>query len=509
MKIKSIIITVTIFILCTAGIIVFSILTSSQWPFIAKKPHEQHMTRVIIPEAVNEGEYPSWLDNPSSDDINSLRAPLGEGEFVISVLNYDFDYDGIEEQIVVFRSITDSVNRVSITLFSYDVRNRTYKRMWSYPIIASMPGTISMYSLDLLGDRSNCIIVTGMNDQNNHTMTIFNRNPQEDLIHPFTTIAEIQMDGSITVQETERPLAYRQGISRGQPYTIAAYGRDPASSNLMDRLEIIYSFNSTTGFYQQSRVTRIPGSQIEQRRVREILSGDRRVFEEFLNDLWYYVSPQGTIDRSQYLYFDPLAREIIFFGDEAQQVFYWQNSNPTRFGLYVSSFNRSITTMRRFMNIELETLDRIGLRVIDDARLKIRVSNPWDGSYRRAANTLRTESSDIPVNHYTESTYDSSMGRIRFFLNGEYELVSSENFTKGRYVFFKVSGTDLLELRPDNASGNNRQIYHITNAGAVSSVGAFDNKDALPDTIILTRVRLGSAGIQELHEGQIIFTRAR
>jgi hypothetical protein len=149
----------------------------------------------------------------------------------------------------------------------------------------------------------------------------------------FNKIAEIRIDGSIVIQETDRTQAYRMGLTNGQSYAIAAYGRDPESSNILDQVELTYSYNTVNGLYEQTKVARIPGSQVEQRRVRELLNGSGGEFENFITGLWYYVSPQGTLDNRQYIYFDPDSRELIFYGDEIQQVFTWQNSSPTRYGL--------------------------------------------------------------------------------------------------------------------------------------------------------------------------------
>lgn len=502
---KQFFITFLIFLLAAAGIALFAF-----WPFSVKKAPEQHATRLIVPDVRKDGNGDSlWYNNAGSEDPNALKAPLAEGEFVISVLNIDFDFDSFEEQVVALRSTADTGSRVSIALFAFDARNGTYRRLWSLPVLATMPGTVSLYSQDLLGDRSACIVVTGMNEHGNHTMTVFHKDPEKDSSVPFTAIAEIEMDGSIAVQETERPLAYRQGISKGQPYTVASYGRDYDSDNMMDRIEIIYAYNPNEGIYRRDKISRIPGSQIEQRRLKEILSGEAKVFEEFLNDLWYYASAQGTIDKSQYLYFDPVKREVIFFGDEAQQVFAWQNSHSSRYGLYISSYNTSVTTMRRFLDIEMETLDSIRIRVVDDTRLKVRVTAPWDGTYRRAGNSAMMASAGEAIIPYIDSAYDSSLGRIRFYPSGEYEQNSQEgdsrsssSAVKGRYVFFRVGGSDLLELRPGSGGGETRQIFHIANTGGFGKENPADN-------IILTRVRLGSSGIQELHDGHIIFTRVR
>jgi len=494
---KQITIQIVIFSLCAIGIAFFA-LQSSRWMPGSKNNTERFRTRVIIPNLENDtfDENYGWEERA---DEYALKAPLNDEEQIISMLNFDFYNDSIEEQLVAYRSRLTS-GQVSLAYFSYDEKTGAYRRSWNAPTAASMPGTVSLYTLDLLGDRRDCVILTGMNAEGKHTLTAFHKVEKEDHDKPFVKIAEIQVDGLINIQETDRPTAYRQGITKGQPFTVIAYGQDGESDNMLDRIEIEYVYNPVKNFYEQGRITRIPGSQIEQRRVREILSGQPKVFEEFINDLWYHVSPAGTIDKSQYLYFDPANREIIFFGEETQQIFRWQHSNSTRYGIYVTSQNIAVTTLRRFLDIELESLDSIRMKVFEDVRLKIGISASWDGSYRRAGNVY---ASDPPPRPYADASYDSSMGRLRFYPNGDYDLNSSDQTEKGRYAFFRVNDMELLELRPDRGASpypaqNNedRMIYRI----------------ALPansENFSLIKVRLSPAGIQEIQEGQIFLTKVR
>ncbi|MCL2763135.1 MAG: pallilysin-related adhesin [Treponema sp.] len=496
-----------IFSLCAIGIVVLALWPSrASWLFGAKEPQERHRTRIIVP-SVSDGSNPNALlaERLIFEERANIKSPLNEGEIPISVLNFDFDNNAIEEQVIAYRNLLDAGSPVSIAFFSYDELSGTYRRQWNAATAATIPGTVSLYTQDLLGDRSVCIIVTGMNTQGEHTMTVFREN-SDDKNRPFNTIAKIQMDGSIIIQESDHSRAYQQGIARRQPFTITAGGRDSESDNMLDRIEITYTFNPSNGIYEQNRINRVPGSQVEQRRVREILSGNPKIFENFINDLWYHVSPQGTIDRSQYLYFDPEKREIIFFGDDSQQVFIWHNSTSTRYGLYISSQNISVSTMRRFLDIEMTSLDSIRIRVFDDVRMKITLSASWDGSYRRAGNIAGSAEEKNTINPYTDAVYDSSMGRLSLFTNGEYTLSSSGVLTKGVYAFFQISGQELLELRPErngvhgSAHGGThgeRFIYAITGAATIHT----------SENISLSRVRLGSSGIQELHEGHIVLTR--
>jgi hypothetical protein len=405
---------------------------------------------------------------------------------------------------------------VYITYADFDDQTGGYKRLWSAPTAATRPGTITLYAQDMIGDRSICVLVSGMNDAGEHTLTVFRKNGQSSFQERslpdessgegqiFNKIAELRIDGSISVEEAERTQAYQLGFAKGQSFTIAAFGRDYESSNILDQVEITYSYNSGNGLYEQSRITRVPGSQIEQRRVRELLEGGSDAFEAFINGLWYYVGPEGTMDSRQYIYFDALNREVIFYGEEIQQVFAWQNSSPTRYGLYISSQNISVTTLRRFLDIELESPESIRVKVFEDVRLKIKVSAPWDGSYRKAGvveiKTARTAPAR-PMAPYIDAVYDGSIGKISFSKDGAYTLNTGGTIQQGKYTFFLLDNQELLELRPQNGTGISRETYRLERSTQRAPPGTDQEKPY--ENITLVRIRLGTRGVQELHEAAI------
>ncbi|MDR0583496.1 MAG: pallilysin-related adhesin [Treponema sp.] len=484
-------------------------------PFAGQKNQERRRTRIIIPEETGAGMYSSSGEQMTYEDGTAARAVMDEGDLIISVLTGDFDGDPAEEQIAAFRSLHEMESPVYVSFIDYDETEKEYRRVWTAPTAATRPGTVSLFTQDLIGDRSLCVILTGMNSQDKHTMTVFRLSAAA----AFSIIAEIRIDGSIKIQETERSQAYHQGIAGDKSFTITAYGYDTDSENILDQLEITYAFNPERKRYEQTGITRLPGSQIEQRRLRELLSGEKGVFENFISGLWYYVIPQGSPDQRQYIYFDPGGREVVFVSDEAQQVFTWQNSNPTRYGLYIASQNISVTTLRRFLDIELESLDSIRVKVFEDVRLKIAVSAAWDGSYRRASISPRTiEENENTVAPPFDALYDSSLGRLRFFPSGEYELSSGGAAHRGRYVFFRANGEELLELRPEGESpfpeanggaGAARTVYRVEPPVVSASTDGATGEVPPPEALGLFRVRLSAAGIQELHEGALALTRAQ
>ncbi|MDR2110757.1 MAG: pallilysin-related adhesin, partial [Spirochaetaceae bacterium] len=407
-------------------------------------------------------------------------------------------------QIIAYRKLLEIESPIYITYIDFDHGTNQYRRVWDTITAANRPGTVNIYTQDMIGDRSICVLITGMNGAGEHTLTIFKKNPAPGNTgnsplgyQPFNKIAEIRIDGAISVQERERSQAYQLGQTRGQSFTIAAYSRDYESPNILDQVEIIYAYNSVNGLYEQSRITRIPGTQIEQRRVRELLSAGPEEFERFIEGLWYYVGPQGTLDSRQYIYFDPKNREIIFYTDDVQQIYDWKNSSPTRYGLYVASQNISITNLRRFLNIELESLDSVQVKVFEDVHLRINVSAPWDGSYRKAKMIQSAGAPDSgSISPRFNAVYDGAIGTIAFDKNGTYELSASGITRKGKYTFFIVDNQQLLELRKDDPpDGSARETFRVESSNPASG-NIYKN-------ITLTRVRLGTKGIQELHEAAI------
>ncbi|MDR3129997.1 MAG: pallilysin-related adhesin [Treponema sp.] len=432
------------------------------------------------------------------EDSMNAKVALDEGETIVSILTHDFDGDLQDEQIIAYRNLDEQGSPIYLAYIRYDELLGGFKRVWNTSTIITRPGTVSLYTLDLLGDRSVSVIVTGINAAGEHTLTALRKNAQTpdsvngDKDAPFTKIAEIRIDGSIAVQETERTQAYQRGLSRGNSFTITAYGKDSNSTNMLDQIEITYIYNPVMDLYERSSITRMPGTQVEQRRVQSLLNGDPEVFERFIDGFWYYYAgADGRPDTRQYIYFDLPSRELIFYGDESLQVFTWLNSSATRYGIYISSHNISITTLRRSLNIEFESFDSIRIKVFEEVRLKLGVNDSWDGSYRKVSSMASGLSDNaLSVVPYLDASYNGSIGKLVFSKEGSYELYTQGTVFKGKYAFFVLDNCEILEMRPGSITGLSRETYLVSRqSGQNSQV-----------ELTLNRVRLGTKGIEELHE---------
>ena len=436
-------------------------------------------TKVIIPQAMGAGgEAQRTVQN---DETQALKISLKENEAVVAVLTRDFNNDSYEQQIIAYRKLQDIDSPIFITYADYDEQLQQYHRTWNASTAATKPGTLILYSEDLIGDGGICVLVSGMNAAGEQTLTVFRKISSRD--EPFSKIAEFLIEGSIAVEEAETG-------RRGRSLSISTYGRDYSSSNIMDQIEITYTFNQVNGLYEQSRVVKIPGNQIEQRRVRELLNGEPNRFEGFIDGLWYH--GEGTARK--YVYFNTLGRELIFYDNNSQEVFSWLNSSPTRYGLHINSSNVALTKLRRTINVELDSLESIRLRVFQDAYLKSGPSTVWDGSYERLPAAEMARESRKRTNSL-EGKYSSFDGTIIFNQDGSYRLdpISgpSELSHQGQFVFFAMGEDQLLELRAADTKtgGTVRETFKVS-----------QNEE----TITLTQVRIGTRGIQDLHEAPIV-----
>ncbi|MDR1108873.1 MAG: pallilysin-related adhesin [Spirochaetaceae bacterium] len=438
------------------------------------------------------------IEQTAYNDTRSTNFPLEGGEVVAAVLTGNFDDDPADEYILACRNLWELDQPISLVYLDTAPFSGEYKRMWTTPTAATRSGTISLYTLDIVGDSGTAIVLSGMNNDGEETLTILRKNPAAamgggrlETVSPFVKIAELRCDGFISILETAR--------SPGQPCTIAVYSRDDESPNALDRVEIIYTYNPVNGLYEQSQYTNVPGAQIEQRRVRELLSGTAGTLEQHIEGLWYFVNAQGSPERGQYIYFDYSNKEIIFYDNESEQIFVWQTSTPTRYGLSLASQNRSVTTLKRFISLELESLDNLRIRVTEDVQLKIGISASWDGVYRKAESFSKREAEVYAPRPYIEAVYTGDIGKLTFNKDGTYELSDTEPGKKGKYTFFLMDQDLLLELRPEDAGIND--MYHVRYPEAV-----WANSSLPYDTLSLTRIRLSTRGILSLHEPDIFLT---
>ncbi|MDR1505938.1 MAG: pallilysin-related adhesin [Treponema sp.] len=472
--------TILVFFLTALGIGALVFLPKD---FFSPANREVSQARVVIPQNVGLGGSSSDLvDSQNFEESSAARVSFNENESVISIITRDFDDDSREEQIIAYRNPREMDTPIFLTYVKMDEITGKYSRTWTAPAAATRPNSLILYSEDLVGDGGLCVLASGMNGSGEQTLTVFRKNTRagngrEEQEEAFGKIAEFIIEGSIAVEEVQRAQDYQQGARAS--LSISTYGRDYESSNMLDQIETAYAYNPANGLYEQASVVKVPGRQIEQRMVTELLSSPGR-FEEFVGGLWSHTMSDGQV---QYVHFDIPNSEVIFYINNTEEIFSLQESNPTRYGLHIIGRNSSLTKLRCTINVELESLETIRLRVFQDAYLRTGPGAVWDGSYKKIQ-TVETAAAEKRPAPYLEGAYRSGDGGIVFSRDGSYDLSGpGGSAQKGKYVFFNMEREEFLELRPSEPEGLPRVTFRINRGG---------------ETMTLTRVRIGARGVQEL-----------
>ena len=461
----------------------------------------QKQTRAVIPQrlpAQGNADPRSRAGRTAFDPNETNRRAknsLQEGETLIAVLPEDFNRDTRDEQIIAYQNQGAACGPLAVAAIAYDPSAGEYRRVWSAPTAVERPETLSLSAADLIGDRSLCLIVRGMNEKGEHTMSLFRKPPPAPGGGglPFTPIGEIVMDGPIRIQEAERSPAYRQGNAKGQSFTIAAYTRDRRSPSGPDQTAIIYAYDPRRGRYEPPHTNKLPEPRAEAQQARKPPSGSVEEFETLISGLWYDAGPQDLGDTRRSIYFDPKNRELIFYDHETQQVFTWLHSRAARNGVSITGQNISVASLRRFLTIEFESLESIRLSVSEELRLKIGVTNAWDGSYRKAGKLNARQGQSKAIRPYTRARYESARGSFAFFQDGNYELHAKGIRQKGTYAFFSLQDQEVLALRPGARSGQGRETFLVKRNG--------------PEDLTLIPTRLSTSGFQEVHEAPVALRR--
>jgi hypothetical protein len=476
-KRKTMVFTIFIFLLTALGIGVLIFLPQE---IFSQNSPELSQTKVVIPQNIGSGGNPNeLLENQSIKEGSATKVLFSESESVISILSRDFNGDSREEQVIAYRNLQEIDTPIFVSYVDVD-KTGNYARVWTAPTAATRPSSLILYSEDLIGDGGICVLISGMNGAGEQTLTVFRMNLFESVFsEPFTKIAEFIIEGSITVEDVQKSWDYQQTV-RGKSLSISTFGRDYESSNILDQIETTYSYNTINGLYEQSNMVKVPGHQVEQLMVSELLSVPGK-FEEFVDGLWIRTLNNG---QNQSVYFNMSKSEMIFYFNNTEEVFTLQESSATRYGLHIIGKNTSLAKLRCTVNIELESLESIRLRVFQDAYLRTGPGIVWDGSYKKVQ-VMETAAGEKRILPYLEGTYGNPDGKIVFYRDGSYELGTAEKILhKGKYVFFNMGKDELLELRPSVPENLPRETLKI---------GRTEN-----ESITLTRVRIGTRGIQEL-----------
>ena len=442
--------TIVIFLI-VAGVLAF---------FYFKEPVEQTeektenttYSKVIVP-----------TDYDFSDDANDTNSVQTEESAFIShilllpgetllqtyeaVLSNHSKQDQMDDQISAVKKTGH--NNVYLLIGIYDAATNSYIRSAEIETEITKFSTFSLSFSDLIGNHTNSIIYTGFSD-NNRTILKAYQPEEKNGVFSIACIADLSTEGTFSIQAPQRSDSYQMGSSTGESVPIWEYSPDQGS-NTLDQIQSTYIWNPNLKTYEKISSRKIPGNQINSQELAKILDGTTTTFSKFLSGVWYKTPTDD--DGQRYIFFNPEEKEIVCFMDETQEVYSWNSDWMRRYGLSMTTKNKSTAAVSRQIDTTLVATNEIKVTVTDELRMNISEGSLWSGNYKKQtqmAEVRSEESINTPIGEYLEDSEKPWVIQDEYFITfkgSEWISESNESNTSGIFATSSIFGTEVIQFR--------------------------------------------------------------
>ena len=494
-----------LFFVALAGLFFWLVLNRS---VLSSSREAKKTAKTIVPTEKTQDRDNSYQygETASYDESRAMPLiPLENEESFLQALSIDLNGDSVTDQVCAVK--TSSEQNIFLIPGLQNPLTGEYTRLQPIRTGITQARTLLMYAADIIGDRSTCLIFSGMTLDNLQLLAVYLPSVERDGKTSLTAIADLRSDGPITVRETPRSDAYNLGVTNGDSYPIITYNSDPDAPETLDQIERVYHWDKRLKRYEQVSESRITGKRLESKLVSQLHGGSVESFENYLAGLWYMPASTGT-KGPRYLFFDTPMKEIIFQGEITEEVFVREAGAPRRYGAFLTTRNRSISSIRRLIDIELTGIDEIRIKILEDVKLKIGVASDWDGIYRKMAATPSStkDSADSALEKIrrllisSKEEWNSADGQILGIDERGYSIRRPGGIESGQYALLTVAGDPVLQLRTGQA-GATSHFYRIETSEEPKG-------SAVTQRLSLTEVTVSMSRIIQTGSTPLVFTRA-
>ena len=403
---------------------------------------------------------------------NEPLVPLQSTEELIRVITENLDDDESDEQLLLVRSAgtaTEEPANPALKLVVVDSAGSgpTHRRTWGAETRAVDPRTFNVQLQDLVGDHHLEIVARGINARGERTLDLFRQAPFGAQL-AFTSVLSVAAQGTIEIQEQERPESYVQRQTLGAPFPIVVLATDPQGSNVTDLLKTTYRWQQEAARYQALPAERIPGAVVEERQLRELFaSSATETFERFLAGPWYRpLEPgaAGPLTRgTEVIHFEPERRRITLFDGDVQEIYTWEVSHrllSSRLGIWVR--NELVPSIQKTINVEVTSLR--DLRVVMKGRER---GDYADHHYEKLTTGLQTELARATavdpglVELHLSGLYRTDHGDTIIFESPRFTWLMGSESESGGYAIYSV-GQPVIVFKVMSPGGVTRELRSYT-----------------------------------------------
>lgn len=442
-------IVIVVFIVAAAAIV----LLAMNQNYFKSEQQEVVRAKLVVPSATQEGADGSG-ESPllAGGTILSSFIDLNVDETLLDVISADFTGDGFEDQVCVVRK--SGVSNLQLVVGIYNPKSESYERVVDIATQVEQIKTFSCYGLDVTGRGRSALVYQGFDSSGNSSFRAYFINFDEKAgFYRLQLIADLKSNGAIYLQQ-EDEANYSGGGN--PPCVIMVYSSDVSRPESSDQIQTLWSWSEKDSRFIQTKQTRIKGSSIKKGELAKIQDGTVKTFADYLGGLWYRTESNGSGMR--YVFFDYEAGQIIFLLGDEEEVYNWQSSALHYRGMYISTINFEIETLKRSVNVSLVDLEQISLLVNDDVSMVIKEDNAWNGDYKKMkfsdfySESISSSAMKSSYIYNLESAVQWRMsdGSVVSFSDGTYRSASGDKVFSGSYIAMQLGSNNFIQFRSDN-----------------------------------------------------------
>lgn len=424
-----------------------------------KKEHDVvSISKIITPTAkIKKIDAEGVEENSATSQTTPI--PLEAGETFIVDCDTDLNVDGADDKVLaVWLNADNSV--YLIPAISNPIQKK-YARNAGVKTEITQPNSVAIYTLDLeLGEKP-AVVCSGTTRDNIQILAIFLLDENGDGSVTLRQVAVFHADIQIRIEKNERARSTGLGL-----YSVLCFEFDSSNPNTLTQIEKIYTWSERDGAFQKTAEVSIPGEKVESQMLRRIGGGDVQLFREFLQGLWVQQNENTNTATEKLLYFNSTANEITFTNGDLQEIYVISNVNQRRYGIYFTTYNKSLNTIILRIDIEIKSLTEISVRVVESVtRLKIGAESLWDGVYAKKDNTIRVESESSQLTRVelilrTENVSWKNDSYDLHFEKNAFTFKTPSGILSGDYTLLTIQNKTILQLR----SRSGTYFYEVTPA---------------------------------------------